>query len=148
MSPRGGVAAGARARVAVGVVVLALAASGCAAQADHLRRNDPCAALEQFQEARQAVRDLDPETVTPEAAEAALADLAAATQRLTATADGSMRQDVATLRLATADLRATIVAAGPEAFTTARPIVADQINDVRAAAATLERSVGAGCVAG
>ncbi len=145
MSARGGVASGGRARLALGLVAVAVAASGCAAQAERARANDPCAAVAQFREARQAVRDLDPQTVTADEAKAALTTLATATNQLTAAADGSMRNDVATLRLATADLRATIVAAGETAFTTARPIVADQLDDVLAAAATLQQSIGAGC---
>ncbi|GEM_PF-657760 len=127
---------------------LGLVLAGCASQAEQAKATDVCAQVEGLRDAAQAVRDLDPSTVTADEARAALEALQAEAAQAVAAADGTARRDAATLREAVADLRATVVAAGPDALTTARPLVEDQLGAVLVAAETLRQDLAAPCEAG
>ncbi len=132
-------------RLVGGLVGVALVVSGCAAQAQDAKATDVCAQVDDLRDAMQDVRDLDAATLTADQVKDSLGRLRTELDQVMAAADGTARTDAAALREAIADLRATVVAAGPDALTTARPLVAEQLDAVRDAAQALQRDVAATC---
>jgi hypothetical protein len=132
-----------RRRVVTGGLALAAVAAltGCGDAAER----DFCREYAELVEQAEKFTRIDPSTAPAGTLTAGARDVRIELDQLAAVSEGSLDFSVSALRTALDDLRVTAIDVGDDALDTARPLIAESLDDVRKAWAVLQASAATEC---
>ena len=109
------------------------------------RGRDFCTQYSEVRQSADALRQLDPQTASPDDIRTAVEDLRRQLGQLQGTSDGNLNTQVSNLRAAAGSLREAAVAASEKGHAAARPLVQDSVTLVKQSLAVLIASADAQC---
>jgi hypothetical protein len=109
---------------------------------------DFCTQYRQFQKSADALRQINPATVSVSEVRAKVLDFQKELDQVLGAADGSLNSQISTLRASVQGLQEAAVTASQKGFVAARPLLKDSLTEVKQSLAAVKQAADTQCSAG